>query len=88
MFTAKDMAAKLKTLDECEGLDHWIETVLYIKFIQYGHPAIVDSYEITKAGWNNNGWTNEMRKRGFSLEYQTNQREGDYYRVTYPPQER
>lgn len=88
MFTAKDMHNKLKMLDDCQGLDKWVETTLYNKFIQYGHPAIIDTSEITKQGWNNSGFTLEMRKRGFSLEYKSDQRDGDFYTITYPPQER
>ena len=88
MFTAKDIANKLKMLDDCQGIDKWVETTLYNKFIQYGHPAIIDNSEITKQGWNKVGFWKEMAARGFSLEYKSDQRDGDYYRITFPPQER
>lgn len=87
MFTAKDMHNKLKMLDHCEGLDQWIETALYRAFVQYGNPAIIYTSEITKESWNRTGFLKEMAARGFSLEYKSDQRDGDYYQITFPPQE-
>lgn len=88
MFTAKDMHNKLKMLDHCEGLDQWIETALYKAFVQYGNPAIVHNSEITKQSWNRSEFFKEMAARGFSLEFKSSSHDADYYRITFPPQER
>lgn len=88
MFTAKDMHNKLKSLEECSGIDEWVEDVLYKEFIRFGSYATISIATIGRNGWNKNGFTLEMRKRGFSLEYKSDQRDGDYYTITYPPQER
>lgn len=88
MFTAKDLHNKLKSLEECHGLDEWIEDVLYKEFIRFEIYAIISTTTIGRNGWNKNGFTSEMRKRGFSLDYKSDQRDGDYYIITFPPQER
>jgi hypothetical protein len=88
MFTAKDMHNKLKSRNVCNGLDEWIEDILYKKFIQYGNAAVVMVSDIGSRGWVREGFVNEMNSRGFCVEYISDQRDGDYYRVSYPPQER
>lgn len=87
MFTAKDMHKKLKELDVCEGIDAWIETSLYGYFVQYGKTAIVSYRTVQQHGWNEKGFTKEMAIRGFHVKYKSDQRDGDYYEITYPPQE-
>lgn len=87
MFTAKDMSNKLKELDVCEGIDDWIETGLYNAFIQFGKVATVSSRTVQQHGWNKNGFTKEMRIRGFHVECKSDQRDGDYYQISFPPQE-
>lgn len=88
MFTAKDMYKKLQSRNVCNGLDEWIEDILYKKFIQYGNCAVVTVSDIGSRGWTKEGFTIEINMRGFSVEYKSDQRDGDYYRISYPPQER
>lgn len=87
MFTAKDMYLKLQSRNTCNGLDEWIEDVLYKKFIQFGNAAVVYPSDIGSRGWTKEGFTTEMSNRGFYVEYKSDQRDGDYYRITFPPQE-
>ncbi len=37
---------------------------------------------------NKGGFTKDLRIRGFNVEYKSDQRDGDYYEITFPPQER
>lgn len=87
MFTAKDMYLKLKSRNVCNGLDEWIEDNLYQKFIQYGNVAVVRTSDVGSRGWTKEGFINEMNDRGFYVEYKSDQRDGDFYTITYPPQE-
>jgi len=87
MFTAKDMHDKLQQLNVCKGIDEWIETTLYDAFVK-SNSAWISSYQIDRNDWTKNGFISEMSSRGFSVEYVSDQRDGDNYRITFPPQER
>lgn len=88
MFTAEDMETKLDKLNHCEGIDVWIETDLYNKFVRFGKVVTLSTSELNKLGWSKSGFTLEMRIRGFSVVYRSDQRDGDYYEITFPPQGR
>lgn len=88
MFTAKDMEDKLESRNTCNGIDEWIEDILYKKFIQYGKCAIVVTSETGARGWGREGFIREMNLRGFHVKYTSDQRDGDYYEITFPPQSR
>lgn len=87
MFTAKDMHKKLKALDVCEGIDAWIEEDLYKAFNRFGRVATVNPYVIGQYGWSKKGFIQELSIRGFHVEHKLDQKDGDYYEITYPPQE-
>lgn len=88
MFTAKDMHEKRQALNICHGIDDWIELELYKAFVQYGDPAIVYSSELGSMGWAKVGFIRSLNLRGFDVQFHTSQKDGDYYKITYPPQER
>lgn len=88
MFTAKDMETKLDKLNKCEFIDEWISTDLYNKFVRYGKVVTLSTNELNKLGWSKSGFTLEMRIRGFSVVYRSDQRDGDYYEITFTPQSR
>lgn len=87
MFTAKDVDSFINKTDECDGLDSWIEDSLVWQF-KHGKIVHISAYEIRARGWLYGCFEYAMGVRGFIVEYNSDQRDGDYYRVTYPPQER
>lgn len=90
MFTAKDMQAKLEEAEECIGLDQWLQTWLFKKFSEFNkrYTTVGVSHLFTTMGWSEKGFKEQMAKRGFSVVRCSDQRDGDYYEITFPPQER
>lgn len=88
MFTAKDMAAKLQQEQVCVGIDNWLQTFLFKKFSEFNkqYTTVGVTHLFTSMGWSESAFTNEMAKRGFSVKRCSDQRDGDYYEITFPPQ--
>lgn len=87
MFTAKDMANLINEANECANIDYWIEHSLSAQFT--ANPKAFVATSILRVNkWTQKGFTDAMNKRGFSVKYVSDQRDGDFYTVTYPPQER
>lgn len=87
MFTAKDMANLINETNECANIDYWIEHSLSAQFTA-SPKAFVATSILRVNKWTQRGFTDAMNKRGFSVQYMTDQRDGDYYIITYPPQGR
>jgi len=87
MFTAKDVAKLIKENDECVAIDYWIENSLVAQFMESPR-AFVGTAILRVNKWTGKGFTQAMEARGFSVSFQSDQRDGDYYLITYPPQER
>ncbi|MCY1448080.1 hypothetical protein D9M71_647270 [compost metagenome] len=86
MFTAKDMANLINETNECANIDCWIENSLSAQFT--ANPKAFVATSILRVNkWTQKGFTDAMNKRGFSVEYVSDQRDGDFYTITYPPQE-
>jgi hypothetical protein len=88
MFTAKDLHNKIKEANECPAIDFWIENTLVGKFKTSPNNVTVDTGLLRVNSWTRLGFESAMSERGFSVQYVSDQRDGDYYTVTYPPQGR
>lgn len=88
MFTAKDMDGFVKKTGECPNIDSWLENSLSVQFKAGKSSAYVADSIISANKWTRKGFEYAMGVRGFIVEYNSDQRDGDYYRVTYPPQGR
>jgi hypothetical protein len=87
MFTAKDVAKLVKESEECPNIDFWIENSLVAQFM--ARPTATVATSILRVNkWSQKGFTKAMQERGFSVDYVSDQRDGDYYTITYPSQER
>ena len=87
MFTAKDVDKIIRERNECNGLDVWIENHLVKQFINTPGKATVATNVVKSNGWTNMGFVESMSLRGFSVVVTSDQRDGDFYTITYPPQE-
>lgn len=87
MFTAKDVAKLVKESDECPNIDYWIENSLVAQFMA-SPKAFVATSILRVNKWTGKGFNKAMEERGFHVAFQSDQRDGDYYSITYPPQER
>lgn len=87
MFTAKDVAKFVKESDECSNIDFWIENSLVAQFT-VNPQAYVASSILRVNKWTSKGFTKAMEERGFHVVFQSDQRDGDFYTITYPPQGR
>lgn len=87
MFTAKDMANLIKETNECSNIDLWIENCLAYQF-KASPKAYVYTSIVRVNNWSRQGFKEAMAERGFCVEYFNDQRDGDFYTITYPPQER
>lgn len=89
MFTASDMENKLKQSQVCHGIDAWIENDLFNKFESRSKSsAYINVSVIGNMGWKREAFTNEMNLRGFIVDFTTDQRDGDFYTISFPPQTR
>jgi len=87
MFTAKDVAKLVKENDECPNLDYFIENSLVKQFMA-SPKATVSAAILRVNNWTSKGFMFAMVQRGFNVAFVTDQRDGDFYTITYPPQER
>lgn len=87
MFTAKDLHEKIKQSNEYSNIDFWIANTLVDKF--KANPNNVTLYVdvLIINQWTHIGFIKAMSERGFSVRYVFAQAGGDYYSITYPPQE-
>lgn len=86
MFTAKDLHEKIKQANECPAIDFWIEGTLVDRFKANPNNVTVSSDVLKVNNWTRAGFMYAMSERGFSVRYVSEQRDGDYYAITYPPQ--
>ena len=88
MFTAKDLHEQINKSNECPAIDFWIENTLVSKFKANPNNVTISSEILRVNDWTRTGFIQAMSERGFSVRYHSDQRDGDYYSITYPPQER
>lgn len=86
MFTAKDLHERIKQANECPTIDFWIENTLVDKFKANPNNVTLSSDVLRVNKWTRVGFIQAMSERGFAVRYTSDQRDGDYYTVTYPPQ--
>lgn len=87
LVTAADILKKLIKQNRCEGIDEFINTTLYGAFSQsdnYFQPIQVESQIINLLGWKRNIFMQEMKVRGFSISFNSDQRDGDFYTINIP----
>lgn len=85
MFTAEDMRKKLEVLDDCEGIDEWIENDLYKSFVRYCRQAIVYPTTLKEKKWTDSNFIKALEGRGFSVSCTCSPNYGDFYTITFPP---
>ena len=88
MFTAKYMDSKIKQTNECPAIDFWIENSLVNQFINNPQNVTVSVNVLKVNNWTRIGFMSAMVQRGFHVKCTTDQRDGDFYTITYPPQGR
>lgn len=86
MFTAKDIDRIIRKSNECENLDIWIENHLVKQFLQNPDQASVAANVLKINDWTKQGFMDSISARGFSVTFVSDQRDGDFYTITYPPQ--
>jgi hypothetical protein len=84
MFTALDMHDKREALKKCEGIDEWLEYVLFNKFNECGNEAIVYASELSDKYWKDEAFKKELYMRGFDVEPVLNKGDIYYYVISYP----
>lgn len=87
MFTAKDIHILVKQSKKCDNIDYWIEYSLAEQFVKSPYKAFVAATILRINNWTQDGFIESMSERGFSVTFVTDQRDGDFYTITYPPQE-
>lgn len=88
MFTAKDLHEKIKQSGECPNIDFWIEHTLVDKFKTNPNNVTISHSILNVNNWTRVGFIDAMNQRGFSVKHVPDQRDGDYYSITYPTQGR
>lgn len=88
MFTAKDLHNKIQESNECPQIDFWIENTLVDRFKSNPHNVTVAVSVLKVNNWTKTGFELSMNERGFHVKLVSDQRDGDYYSITYPPQSR
>jgi hypothetical protein len=71
MFTAAMFETRLIEVESCHGLDEWLETVVFQKFVRLRGKARSISIEGTLIGamnWNHESFVHAVRARGFRCE--------------------
>lgn len=87
MFTAKDMHKMIKETEDCPNIGYWLENSLAAQFMVKSFATVASSIlRVNK--WSHKGFLKAMEERGFSVQLFNDQRDGDFYTVKYPPQER
>lgn len=83
MFTAKDMWESMIVDQDCKGIDDWLKSKVPELRQSKGTVFNVAHSALKYAHWTAYDFIYSLTKRGFSVEEYT-----DYFRVTFPPQER
>lgn len=88
IFTANDMREKLIKRNLCQGIDHWIENILYARFVHYQDKAPVHICELEEKSWDFACFEREIKSRGFFIQFIIKDVANSYYEISLPPQGR